>query len=162
MRENKNMPTIDAWNSIILETTSRNIFFAPRRSLLGDLCYVYANSNERKNISIRSFYYWMMPAINHEQIKLLQGDLERYPSGYIVWIWVNNKTLNDYLTNSKFVPHLSQWNEGDNLIILDVLLPNPKKSFFKRLTKMKNELKRSGVKNIYYRDPGCQELVYSW
>ncbi|MGF1724812.1 toxin-activating lysine-acyltransferase [Photobacterium nomapromontoriensis] len=156
------IPTIHAWNSIILETSFRLINFEPRQALLGDLCYVYANNNKRKKISVDSFYHWMIPAIKQEQIKLLKSEFDRYPSGYLIWAWVNNNTLDDYLTNPYFVPYPSQWNEGGNLIIFDICLPHPEKKFIKPLIKLKRELKKAGVKSIYYREPGTSDLIYNW
>ncbi|PST90843.1 toxin-activating lysine-acyltransferase [Photobacterium jeanii] len=162
MKIDGDIPTIHDWNSIILETTERKIFFEPRQALLGDLCYVYAKNEKRKKITVGSFYHWMIPAINHEQIKLFQGEFERSASGYACWAWVSDKTLNEYLTDPAFVPHPSQWNEGPNLIVFDVCLPYPEKTFLKKLIRISRALKKAGVKSLYYREPGSSEPVYSW
>lgn len=162
MTELSSVPEIHNWNSIILETTARKITLEKRQALLGDLCYVYASDKRRSKLSMKSFYFWMKPAICHEQIKLLSGLFDQYPSGYIMWAWVSSKTLDDYLSNENFFPHPSQWNEGDNLIIFDVVVPYPKIKNSKPLLKIKDQLLKDGVKSIYYRPQGTLGKVYKW
>lgn len=162
MKIGNDIPTMHAWNSIILGKTAREIGLDARMALLGRLSWVYAKNNDRKGISVGSFYHWMMPAINHEQIRVYLGEVDSLPTGYLMWAWFSDKTLDDYLTNPRFVPHPSQWNEGFNLVMLDICLPNKKSIYLREISKSKTELVKSGVKSIHYCSPETQEQLYSW
>ncbi|EGQ9967402.1 toxin-activating lysine-acyltransferase [Vibrio cholerae] len=162
MNFNDDVPPIHEWNSIILESSKRKIFYIERQALLGDLTYILATNQERRKLSVGSFYHWFINAIKHEQVHLLQDEFSRYATGYLIWAWVSDKTLDQYLTDPTFVPHPSQWNEGKNLIFFDICLPNKKLSTKRKLFKIKNKLKASGVSRIFYREPGKEEPIYCW
>ncbi|MGF1748830.1 toxin-activating lysine-acyltransferase [Vibrio cionasavignyae] len=162
MYDNKEIPSIHDWNSYILGTTSRSIFMEPRMATLGTLTSIVAKIPSRRSLSISSFYHWVANGINNEQIKLLQGELDIEPTGYLIWAWANDKTVQEYLSDSKFVPHPSQWSEGRNLIILDIFLPSPQLDLIKELQHIRRQLKKSGVKNIYYRSSENRTKQYIW
>ncbi|MEZ9523898.1 toxin-activating lysine-acyltransferase [Enterovibrio norvegicus] len=162
MRIGNEIPTMHAWNTIILGKTAREIGIDERMAILGRLTAFYARRNDKKVISVGSFYHWMTPAIKHEQVRVYYDEYESTPNGYIIWAWLSDKTLDEYLTNEKFVPHPSQWNEGANLVVFDICFSKDNKKNLKDVIRIKRSLTLSGVRSIHYREPANLGKQYSW
>lgn len=88
-------------------------------SVLGQLLEITAKLEDGKKINIESFLHWIKPAILHDQYLILKRDGDIEPSGYILWAWVNVKTLEEYFTKDCFALNPMSWNEGEHLIIVD-------------------------------------------
>ncbi|PSU17238.1 toxin-activating lysine-acyltransferase [Photobacterium kishitanii] len=88
---------------------------------IGQLLEVTVKDSVHKTVNINSFLYWIKPAILHNQYILIDSKGSIEPIGYLIWAWVDNKTLLGYLNNDHFILHPMCWNEGNNLIIVDFL-----------------------------------------
>lgn len=91
---------------------------------LGLFVEVVAKDERRHEINIPSFLYWIKPAILHNQYLFFYDEGDINPTGYILWAWVDEKTLYSYLNSKQFILHPMCWNEGKNLIIVDFVCLN--------------------------------------
>ncbi|OCH41110.1 toxin-activating lysine-acyltransferase [Aliivibrio fischeri] len=118
---------------------------------LGNFLEISSKSKERASISIGSFLHWVKPAVLHNQYVFIknQGDIDY--SGYVMWAWVDDDTLNQYMKADRFVIHPMNWNEGENLIIVDFLYNDSSRrnSIIKSLYRKARYQIKSNVKDIY-------------
>jgi cytolysin-activating lysine-acyltransferase len=64
---------------------------------------------------------WLEPAIRHDQIYIFRNE-SGIPMGYITWAWLASDTERRIINNPDVLLHISEWNEGDRLWILDFVL----------------------------------------
>ncbi|MFA1562503.1 toxin-activating lysine-acyltransferase [Aliivibrio fischeri] len=98
---------------------------------LGNFLEISSKSKERASISIGSFLHWVKPAVLHNQ-----------------YVFIKNQGDIDY---SGFVIHPMNWNEGENLIIVDFLYNDSSRrnSIIKSLYRKTRYQIKSNVKDIY-------------
>lgn len=87
---------------------------------LGIAADVMAKSNQYCQYPIACLSLWIEPAIRHEQIHFFRdesGDV----LGYITWAWLSENTERRLLCDPNVLLHISEWNEGKRLWILDFL-----------------------------------------
>lgn len=89
---------------------------------LGAFSELLSSIAKRRNMNLASFIHWIKPAILHDQYKFIESKGEIEPIGYIIWGWVNHETLEKYMFEDRFVIQPMNWNEGNNLIIVDYCL----------------------------------------
>lgn len=89
---------------------------------LGGFIELLASISHRRNIDLSSFLHWIKPAILHDQYLFIESKGEIDPIGYIIWAWVNDETLSNYMRKDRFAIQPINWNEGKNLIIVDYYL----------------------------------------
>jgi cytolysin-activating lysine-acyltransferase len=65
---------------------------------------------------------WIEPAIEIGQIKVIFNAM-RKPVGFITWAFLAEDTVRLFLAG-KTISHLSEWNEGRQLWIIDACVPN--------------------------------------
>jgi len=70
--------------------------------------------------TVASAYMWILPAVQHRQFHVLFASNGR-PVGYVTWAFVSDDTLTRLRTDSVTVLDASEWNEGLNLWIVDVV-----------------------------------------
>ncbi|WP_198158344.1 toxin-activating lysine-acyltransferase [Enterovibrio coralii] len=116
--------------------------------MLGMLLKICMSDSSRRNISIKSFYNWMKPAVYHDQILLIKTRMIKEDNGYVTWAWVDDNTLDKYLTESRFTLHPSDWNEGPHLIIMDFCVNGPSYEAIRMLYDIRESLLSSGVHSI--------------
>ncbi len=66
---------------------------------------VTVKDSVHKTVNINSFLYWIKPAILHNQYILIDSKGSIEPIRYLIWAWVDNKTLLGYLNNNHFILH---------------------------------------------------------
>ena len=64
---------------------------------------------------------WIEPAIRHEQIHFFRDEFGQV-CGYMTWAWLADDTERRLIHDPDVLLHLSEWNEGDRLWILDFLV----------------------------------------
>lgn len=64
---------------------------------------------------------WLEPAIRHDQIHIFRNE-SGTPIGYITWAWLAPDTEHRMINNPNVLLHISEWDEGDRLWILDFVL----------------------------------------
>ena len=119
---------------------------------LGNFLEISSKNKERASaISIGSLLHWVKPAVLHNQYLFIKnkGDIDY--SGYIMWAWVDDDTLNQYMKADRFVIHPMNWNEGENLIIIDFLYNDSSRlnSIIKSLYRKARYSTKSNIKDIY-------------
>jgi hemolysin-activating ACP:hemolysin acyltransferase len=72
---------------------------------------------------IAVIHLWLEPAIRHDQIKFF-FDESGIPVGYMTWAWLTEDTEFRLIHDRTILLHISEWNEGDRLWILDLILIN--------------------------------------
>ncbi|USD61665.1 toxin-activating lysine-acyltransferase [Vibrio sp. SCSIO 43140] len=86
---------------------------------LGLFVEVMAKCDKRKELNLASFLHWIKPAVIHRQYKLLKLSSDVEFTGYVIWAWVDDLTLSKYMTQARFSLKPMNWNEGQNLIVVD-------------------------------------------
>ncbi|HAT1617317.1 TPA: toxin-activating lysine-acyltransferase [Raoultella ornithinolytica] len=126
-------------------------------AVLLELC---ARIPDRAGIDIRSFLHWVKPAVLHHQYLLLFRDGDVSPYGYISWAWINESTLDRYVNDDRFILHPSEWNEGENFVIVDFCCLGDAtyclRNLFKKRWELKNKL---DLNTVYYRRPLRKGIV---
>jgi hemolysin-activating ACP:hemolysin acyltransferase len=65
---------------------------------------------------------WIWPAVRLSQIDFC-FDTRGAPLAYATWAFLSDEVSIDFATNERRLLHLSEWNEGANLWIIDVVSP---------------------------------------
>ena len=64
---------------------------------------------------------WIEPAISHGQMHLFK-DSEGNPFGYMTWAYLASDAERRLLCDPEVLLHISEWNEGEALWILDFVV----------------------------------------
>ena len=64
---------------------------------------------------------WLDPPIRHDQIYIFRNE-SGTPVGYFTWAWLADDTEKRLIDDPNVLLHISEWNEGDRLWILDFVL----------------------------------------
>ncbi len=64
---------------------------------------------------------WLEPAIRHDQVHIFRNE-SGTPTGYITWAWLAEDTERRLVNDPEVLLHISEWNEGNRLWILDFVL----------------------------------------
>ncbi|WP_411184904.1 toxin-activating lysine-acyltransferase [Photobacterium rosenbergii] len=121
---------------------------------LGIFIEVMAKCNKRSELNLASFLHWIKPAVIHRQYKFLKLPSDVGFTGYVVWAWVDELTLRNYMTQPRFSLSPMNWNEGVNLIVVDWFVERNSASQLKELYKFvmsSTSISRKDV-NICIRD----------
>ncbi|MFA0084607.1 toxin-activating lysine-acyltransferase [Vibrio sp. 10N.261.51.F12] len=111
--------SVSYFNSQISGLTYGPLSKAEVNHELGQFVEILAKCNTRRKLNIASFLHWVKPAIIHKQYKLLKLSSDVDFTGYVIWAWVDELTLIDYMTQPRFSLKPMNWNEGSNLIVVD-------------------------------------------
>lgn len=105
-----------------------NIFNHPsertlaKAAILGPILDLHHNCDYHSKLPIAFFDRIISPAIRHGSLKVFfdqRGD----PIAYVVWAYLSPQVEQRIFETGNFVLHISEWNEGDSLWILDFLAP---------------------------------------
>lgn len=103
---------------------------------------------------------WLEPAIRHCQIHffLNHGGV---PVGYLTWAWLTTDTEHRLLHDPAVLLHISEWNEGDRLWILDfVLLSGDVRSRLREAASVFENYEQA--KSLRRREDGTVRKVSTW
>ena len=64
---------------------------------------------------------WLEPAIRHNQVHIFRNE-SGLPIGYMTWAWLAQDTERRFLNDPNVLLHISEWNEGERLWVLDFVL----------------------------------------
>lgn len=90
---------------------------------LGVVAAMMGKSSEYCGYPIACLTLWIEPAILLDQIHFFH-DLGGNPVGYMTWACIAEDTERRLLNDPEVVFHLSEWNKGDRLWIMDFVLVN--------------------------------------
>lgn len=86
---------------------------------LGQFLEIMSKCKTRRELNLASFLHWIKPAVIHRQYKFFKLSSDVGYTGYVIWAWVDDSTLNKYMTKPRFSLKPMNWNEGNNLIVVD-------------------------------------------
>jgi cytolysin-activating lysine-acyltransferase len=90
---------------------------------LGVAAALMMRSPDYQRYPVNCITAWIQPAIMLKQIRFF-FDRHGGPVGYMTWAYLAPDVEERLLHDPRFMLHLSEWNEGENLWILDFLAPN--------------------------------------
>jgi cytolysin-activating lysine-acyltransferase len=127
---------------------------------LGLVAAVMLNSREYCQYPIACLKFWIEPAILLNQIHFF-FDLGGQPIGYMTWAYLAEDTEKRLLHDPDVLLHLSEWNEGESLWILDLVvldgsLKNQLREAFSLLSKF------AEAKSLRRRADGTVRKVTKW
>jgi len=88
---------------------------------LGHVCQILYSCT-REEYPLAALKYWTAPAIELNQIALFKS-LQGMPIGYMTWAFLSDEVSTRMEMDAINVLHISEWNEGLNLWILDFVAP---------------------------------------
>ena len=92
-----------------------------RFAQLGQATQLLFKTN-RRTYSIASAYLWLWPAVRLNQIVYTTGRGGMW-TGYATWAYFTPESAMTFIKSDPPFLHISDWNEGDQLWILDVVAP---------------------------------------
>lgn len=121
---------------------------------LGVFIEIMAKCKSRQRLNLASFLHWIKPAVIHRQYKFFKLSSDVGFTGYVIWAWVDDLTLYNYMTQPRFSLKPMNWNEGSNLIIVDWFVEKNRESQLRNLYKhviSSTKISRNKI-NICIRD----------
>ena len=88
---------------------------------LGFAVDAMGKSDEYCQYPIACITLWIEPAVRHEQIHFFRDDAGQI-CGYLTWAWLSEDAERRLVHDSNVLLHISEWNEGERLWILDFLV----------------------------------------
>lgn len=116
---------------------------------LGMFAEIMARCQSRQRLNLASFLHWIKPAVIHRQYKFLKLPSDVGFTGYVIWAWVDDSTLSNYMTQPKFSLKPMNWNEGNNLIVVDWFVEKNRVSQLSELYKHIVSSTKLGRHDIY-------------
>lgn len=74
----------------------------------------------RANLSMGALHAFLWPAIRLKQIEFIYANHGGAPVAYIMWAYLTDEVVAEFVNGSERLLDLSEWNEGDNLWVMDV------------------------------------------
>ena len=127
---------------------------------IGRLTTVLGQSPQYCQYPIVVIGLWLEPAVRHKQIRFFLNE-SGSTVGYMTWAWLTQETESRFIHDPNIILHLSEWNEGDRLWILDFVVNNG--DFRARLREAR--VLFDGVncaKSLRRRDDGTVRKVTTW
>lgn len=106
----------------MLVTTQQGDWTVARTNTLGCVTEVLLQT-PRSSFRLSSLKYWVQPAIDLRQIQVFY-DASFAPVGFVTWAYVGDELLEQLQSTDVLALHLSEWNEGLNLWIVDFVALN--------------------------------------
>lgn len=129
-------------------------------SALGAAVDAMARSDEYCQYPMACVTLWVEPAIWHEQIHFFRDDSGQV-CGYMTWAWLAEDTERRLLQDSNVVLHISEWNEGERLWILDFLVhTGDVRRWIREARALFGEV--TEAKSLHRRDDGSVRKVVTW
>lgn len=91
--------------------------------LIGCVCSIMLRSRTYCQYPILCISEWIRPAILLDQILLFDDEAGNL-SGYITWALLAEDVENRIVSDPNVLLHISEWNEGDRLWIMDMVVLN--------------------------------------
>ncbi len=96
----------------------RNELFEQRARLLGHIWSVMMTSHEHRQRRFEILEHLFNPAFRHGSIALYFNSMSE-PVAYFVWAFLAPDVEERFMNSGQFDLHLSEWNEGNQLWIID-------------------------------------------
>ncbi|MDD1780975.1 toxin-activating lysine-acyltransferase [Enterovibrio sp. ZSDZ35] len=110
---------------------------------LGLITLALSQSAHYRVFQFASIKAWILPAVCHGNEHVFVDPDLGYVEGFMTWACVDENTFKRLTTNSDYMLHPSEWNEGEHVVVLDFsTMPG---CFISRLKK----IKQSGLFDKY-------------
>ena len=80
----------------------------------------------RLRLPILAIKIWLEPAILHGQIKFIYDRYSK-PVGYFTWAKLSKELITDLKENPNKILHISEWNEGEHIFVMDFIFSSNSK-----------------------------------
>lgn len=127
---------------------------------LGAICSVMMRSPIYCQYPMACVAEWIRPAVLLDQYRLL-NDASGNIVGYMTWAFLAEDTERRLIGDPSVLLHLSEWNEGDRLWILDFVVLNQDVRRFVRMAK-KLFPGQADAKSLRRRDDGSVSKITCW
>lgn len=88
---------------------------------IGMAAWLMTKTTEYSQFPTACLAAWIEPAVLHEKIHFFMGE-DKKPVGYFTWALLAIDTERRLLHDPDVLFHISEWNEGEELWIMDLLL----------------------------------------
>lgn len=88
---------------------------------IGMAAWLMTKSKEYAQYPTACLSAWIEPAILHNQIHFFLGE-DGKPNGYLTWAWLAPDIEHRLLHDPDVLLHISEWNEGQTLWLMDMVL----------------------------------------
>ncbi|WP_115306180.1 toxin-activating lysine-acyltransferase [Suttonella ornithocola] len=88
---------------------------------LGKVLWIWGCSPLHRRWPIESAIHYVLPAIEHQQFRLLVGS-DGIPRGYTSWAWLNANSEKRYIANPNSL-RPEDWHNGKRLWFIDFISP---------------------------------------
>lgn len=95
-----------------------NALRTARAQIFGDIASILSTLPNRRATPVSIFSEIYFPAFRHDQIRVFENSAGD-PVGFVVWAMLSQLTHDRLLETFDVRLHLSEWNDGDQLWILD-------------------------------------------
>lgn len=127
---------------------------------LGAAVDAMAKSDKYCQYPIASVTLWIEPAIRHEQIHFFRDESGQV-CGYLTWAWLCEDTEQRLLRDCNVLLHISEWNEGERLWILDFLVHSGDvRTWIREARMLFGEVMQA--KSLHRWDDGRLRKVITW
>lgn len=127
---------------------------------LGMAAYLMSKSDNYCQYPIACLTLWIEPAIIHEQIHFF-FDCNGNLAGYLTWALLDVEAENRFISEPDVLLHISEWNEGDRLWLLDlVVINNNLKSCVSEARELFGNF--ASARSLRRRDDGSVKKITKW
>lgn len=88
--------------------------------ILGEMCWLYSQSNTHRNWPMFSLQQWLLPAILTQQTRIYRKAGKPY--AFVSWAWLSKEVEEKYVLNTSSLQP-KDWKSGDRGWILDWVAP---------------------------------------
>ena len=92
--------------------------WVPYAAALGSILAIMLRDPARQRLPISALAAWIRPALTLEQYRIFFDDDGR-PVGFAIWAYLSDDVQEKWQTQCGSVLHISEWNEGENLWLVD-------------------------------------------
>ena len=90
-----------------------------REAIWGGLLSLFAGRSDRRRLHAAALVNWLYPLARLKQLRVFK-DEDGYSAAYLAWAFLSPSTLEDLAEGCRDQLHISEWNEGTQLVVLDV------------------------------------------
>lgn len=100
------------------ETSDKNMI--PNTQLLGEVTWLYSNSDLHREWQVQSMMQWVMPAIMYRQFRIYHEQGKAI--AYVAWAYLSEEVEEAYMIDPLSLQP-KDWKSGDRGWIVDFIVP---------------------------------------
>lgn len=128
---------------------------------IGMAAWLMTKASDYAQYPIACLSAWIEPAVLHDQIHFFFRDEDRRPIGYVTWACLAPDTEQRLLHDPEVLFHISEWNEGESLWLMDmVLIAGDVRSCIREMCSMFPNF--SEAKSLRRLEDGAVQKVTVW